>query len=188
MTRAVIRNPGAGRCVAVFGDVYRFLATGKETDGKYSHSTLKEQTMDIIEIPFNHFLGIRRADGYPGHLLRLDDSPTYQNHLGTVHASVQLALAEASSGECLLQQFPDLAAGVLSVVRKLEAKFKNPLKGMILSRATIRPQDADKLADDLLTKGRGFIVVAVEVVGADGVVGLTSTIEWFVQRQSPQLS
>ena len=135
--------------------------------------------MDIIEVPFNHFLGIKRADGSPGHLLQLDDSPTYQNHLGMVHASVQLALAEASSGECLLQQFPHLAAGVLSVVRRVEAKFKHPLKGKILSRATVLPQDADKLAENLLTKGRGFIAVAVEVVGADGVVGLTSTIEWF---------
>jgi acyl-coenzyme A thioesterase PaaI-like protein len=144
--------------------------------------------MDITEVPFNKFLGIRRADGDPGHLLQLDDSPTYQNHLGTVHASVQLALAEASSGECLLQQFPDLAAGVLSVVRRMEAKFKNPLQGKIVSRATIRQQDAEKLAENLFTKGRGLIAVAVEVVDADGVIGLTSTIEWFVQRQSPQPS
>ena len=40
-------------------------------------------------------------------------------------------------------------AGVLSVVRRMEVKFRNPLKGMILSRATIRPQDADKLAKQL---------------------------------------
>ena len=57
-----------------------------------------------------------------------------------------------------------------------------------MSRATIRQQDAETLAENLLTKGRGFITVTVEVVGADGVVGLTSTIEWFVQRQSPQPS
>src|SRR5436853_4009782 len=36
MTRAVIRNAGAGRTVAVVGDVYRFLATGDDTDGKYA--------------------------------------------------------------------------------------------------------------------------------------------------------
>ncbi len=31
-----IRKPGEGRTVAVVGDVYRFLATGDDTDGKYA--------------------------------------------------------------------------------------------------------------------------------------------------------
>jgi quercetin dioxygenase-like cupin family protein len=33
---ATIRQPGEGRRVGVVGDVYRFLATGEETDGKYA--------------------------------------------------------------------------------------------------------------------------------------------------------
>jgi quercetin dioxygenase-like cupin family protein len=32
----VIRKPAEGRTVAVVGDVYRFLATGEDTDGKYA--------------------------------------------------------------------------------------------------------------------------------------------------------
>lgn len=36
MKQAVIRKPGEGRTVAVVGDVYRFLATGEETNGKYA--------------------------------------------------------------------------------------------------------------------------------------------------------
>src|SRR3954471_6155991 len=39
MTRAyqpTLRQPGEGRTIAVVGDVYRFLATGEETDGKYA--------------------------------------------------------------------------------------------------------------------------------------------------------
>src|SRR5437660_11002064 len=31
-----IRRPGEGRTIAVVGDVYRFLATGAETNGKYA--------------------------------------------------------------------------------------------------------------------------------------------------------
>lgn len=31
-----LRTPSQGRTVAVVGDVYRFLATGRETDGKYA--------------------------------------------------------------------------------------------------------------------------------------------------------
>jgi len=32
----VLRQPGEGQTVAVVGDVYRFLATGDETDGRYA--------------------------------------------------------------------------------------------------------------------------------------------------------
>jgi quercetin dioxygenase-like cupin family protein len=34
--RPVLRKPGEGRTVAVVGDVYRFLAVGEETGGKYA--------------------------------------------------------------------------------------------------------------------------------------------------------
>jgi quercetin dioxygenase-like cupin family protein len=34
--RPTLRKPGEGRTVAVVGDVYRFLATGEDTDGKYA--------------------------------------------------------------------------------------------------------------------------------------------------------
>ena len=36
MTQAVVKRPGEGRTVAVVGDVYRFLATGDDTNGKYA--------------------------------------------------------------------------------------------------------------------------------------------------------
>ena len=36
MTRTVIRTPTEGRTIAVVGDVYRFLATGEDTNGKYA--------------------------------------------------------------------------------------------------------------------------------------------------------
>ena len=36
MTRAVLRDAGAGRTVAVVGDVYRFLVTGEDTNGNYA--------------------------------------------------------------------------------------------------------------------------------------------------------
>ena len=35
-TQPTIRTPGEGRTIAVVGDVYRFLVTGEETNGKYA--------------------------------------------------------------------------------------------------------------------------------------------------------
>lgn len=36
MREAVLRKPTEGRTIAVVGDVYRFLATGEDTNGKYA--------------------------------------------------------------------------------------------------------------------------------------------------------
>jgi quercetin dioxygenase-like cupin family protein len=36
VTPATIRKPAEGRTVAVVGDVYRFLVTGEDTNGKYA--------------------------------------------------------------------------------------------------------------------------------------------------------
>src|SRR5580700_5284755 len=36
MTRTLLKRPGEGRTVAVFGDVYRFLAVADDTNGKYA--------------------------------------------------------------------------------------------------------------------------------------------------------
>ena len=36
MTPATIRKPAEGRTIAMVGDLYRFLATGEDTNGKYA--------------------------------------------------------------------------------------------------------------------------------------------------------
>src|SRR5947199_1973 len=36
LSTPVVRKPAQGRTVAVVGDVYRFLATGEDTNGKYA--------------------------------------------------------------------------------------------------------------------------------------------------------
>src|SRR5215203_7332660 len=36
MSSAIIRKTGEGRTIAVVGDVYRFLAVGEDTNGKYA--------------------------------------------------------------------------------------------------------------------------------------------------------
>lgn len=141
--------------------------------------------MDITAIPFNRLIKIARSDE-PNYLLQLADSADYENHLGTVHASAQLALAEATSGELLMQTFPELGQNVLAVVRRMEAKFRKPLKGKILSKAAIPPHETEKLIEQLQTKGRGSISVEVEIVDTHGATGLICVVEWFVQKQKQE--
>ncbi len=141
--------------------------------------------MDIVEVPFNQKLGVRRSrEGEPG-LLALDGSTDNLNHLGTLHAGAQLALAEAASGESLLCQAGLNPETVVAVVRRVEAKFRNPLKGAIFAGPARNQLGLAEALAGLDAQGRAVLPVAVEVTDERHFVGLTATFEWFVQRKAP---
>ena len=134
----------------------------------------------VTELPFNSFLGIRTAAD-PSHVLELLCAERYLNHLGTVHASAQLALAEASSGEFLLRHFGS-AEGIIPVVRRLDAKFRKPANGAVTSTASATPESVAELDAELSSKGRSVISVTVELHDESGAHTLSATFEWFIQR------
>ena len=134
----------------------------------------------VIELPFNSLVGIEIASE-PSQLLRLPSGERYLNHLGSVHASAQLALAEASSGEFLLRHFAS-ADGLVPVVRRVEAKFRKPANGSITSSASATPEALAQLDAELSSKGRSLIAIAVELHDASGTHTLSARFEWFIQR------
>jgi hypothetical protein len=138
--------------------------------------------MDITEVPFNHFLGIRKSQGDGRQLLELDNLPVYRNHLGTVHAGAQLALAEAASAEFLLRTFDGAPAGALAVVRRVQAKFRNLVNGKVFARVDCPPAELARFSKALDARGKALVSVNVDILDGEGVVGMTSVIEWFVQR------
>lgn len=137
--------------------------------------------MDILKLPFNALIRIECAQG-DGALLRLPSDPRYLNHLGNVHASALLALAEASSGEFLLRHFGS-SEGIVPVVRRLEAKFRRPANGSVTSTASATPEALARLTTELASKGRAIILVAVELHDESGTHALSATAEWFIQRR-----
>lgn len=141
--------------------------------------------MDILDIPFNRFIGLKRAEEGSPYILRLDDQPEYRNHLGTVHASVQLALAEATSGEYLQSRLSEVAGEAFAVVRRAEAKFRNPITAPAYSAATIQESALDVFLYTYQARGRGLLSVEVEVVDGSGAVGLAVSFEWFLRKTKP---
>jgi hypothetical protein len=139
--------------------------------------------VNVTDIPFNAFLGIERLPADSSFLLKLRESPSYLNHIGTVHAGAQLALAEASSGEWLMRARPDLADKTVAIVRRVEAKFRSPMSGDIFSRSTADLDEVRRSTEPLANKGRALIPVTIEVVDGHGNVGLIATFEWFAQNR-----
>jgi acyl-coenzyme A thioesterase PaaI-like protein len=136
----------------------------------------------VTELPFNQLISIQPASD-SAQLLRLPPGGKYLNHLGTVHASALLALAEASSGEFLLRHFGS-TAGIVPVVRRIEAKFRKPASGAVTSTASAAPDALALLDANLAAKGRALILIAVELHDESGTHALSASVEWFIQRHA----
>ncbi len=134
----------------------------------------------VTELPFNRLLGIEIASD-PAQLLRLPAGAQYLNHLGTVHAGAQLALAEASSGEFLLRAL-GADAGVVPVVRRLESKFRKPAHGAIMSTTSTPLAAMEQLRADLAARGRAIVSIAIELYDEFEAHTLSATVEWFITR------
>lgn len=137
--------------------------------------------MDVIRLPFNEFVGLKYSDN-PLYLLMLDDKPAYRNHLDTVHASAQFALAEATSGYYLLGEFKGLS-DIVPVVRKVEAKYRKPAAGVLYSAAKFLDATKEGVLEALDSKGRVLLNVEVSLYDTAGVIVMQAVFEWFVAKR-----
>jgi acyl-coenzyme A thioesterase PaaI-like protein len=140
--------------------------------------------MDVTQLPFNRLVGLEpAADG--GFLVSLPAGTQYGNHVGTVHASALVAVAEAGSGAFLVRRLGDVA-GFLPVVRRLDAKFRKPATGRVSARAVVADEEVARWVVELASRGRVSAAVPIEVVDMAGVVVLSATVEWFIARASAE--
>jgi acyl-CoA thioesterase FadM len=138
-------------------------------------------TLLVTQLPFNQLIGLGDANKESGFEVRLDDLPQYTNHLGTVHASAMLALAEAGSGAFLQHSFSHLT-GFIPVVRRVDAKFRKPALGALAARCIATQTDVNHWSLALTNRGRLSLTLPVEVVDASTQVVMTAQIEWFITR------
>lgn len=135
--------------------------------------------MDILEIPFHKFLNLKKHNG-DDFIFEAEERPEYLNHLQTIHACMQLALAEASSGEFLLQEFGEHKADVIPVIRKTEAKYHRPANGTLYSRASFQSATKAEVLDELIHKKRTITQIKVEILDHSKKKVLTAIFDWFL--------
>jgi len=139
--------------------------------------------MDVIALPFNLLIGMEPGAARGGFLVSLPAGTQYTNHIGTVHASALLALAEAASGVFLSERLETHSAEFIPLVRRVEAKFRRPATGRVSARATVAAGEVQRWASEMATRGRVLAGVTVEVVDESGSIILNARIEWFIARK-----
>ena len=134
----------------------------ESSDKDIKKKSMKSATeIDVTKLPFNHFIGLKISNKN-SYLLMLDNRTEYRNHLDTVHASALFALAEATSGDFLLNEFSKLT-DIVPVVRKVEIKYKKPAIGGVYSKAKFLETEKDKILDALAQRGRAILKVEVSL-------------------------
>ncbi len=134
--------------------------------------------MDVTKIPFVEKVGIIRSTN---DVLELPFNEAVHNHLQTIHASAQFALAETASGEILQSIFPELVGKVVPVLRESQIKFKKPAIKTISAHPTVSNEAISKFKEQFKKKGRSSISVNVEIKDCENVATCVSVFKWFVQ-------
>jgi acyl-coenzyme A thioesterase PaaI-like protein len=134
----------------------------------------------VTALPFNRHVGIQKSSTSDG-LLELPSGDQFLNHVGTVHAAAQLALAEACSGEFLINALAN-REGIVPVVRRVAAKFRKPAHGRLTAKVNPSLTVIAQSLDELASKGRCLLTVHVDVYDEAGSHSLSSEIEWFIAK------
>jgi acyl-coenzyme A thioesterase PaaI-like protein len=137
------------------------------------------------DLAFNRALGICLAPDEAEYLLELPFGPIVQNHLGTVHAAAQFALAEAASAECLQRAFGPAVGAVFAVVRATEVKYRHAGTGDLLAYAVPDEATKENLIRELESRGRSTATVLVDLKDRSGGVTFHARFEWYMAKSAP---
>ena len=135
--------------------------------------------MDVTQIPFAKHIGIEYKDEGT---LKLEPTSIVQNHIQSIHASAQFALAETQSGLYLQEVFPEYVGKVVGLLRGSTVKYKAPAMTSIIAKATLGDEAQEKFVLQLERKGRATIAIDVSVLDEEGVVTMQGVFTWFVQK------
>jgi len=133
--------------------------------------------MNTLEIPFVKLVGVDTTNDE----LFLDFKDDVKNHIQTIHAGAQFTLAETKSGMHLQKLFPQLESKVIPLLRESHIKYKQPAKEKIFAFAKCSEESVKKFSEQFEKKGRGSILVEVEIKDINEVVTAVATFNWFVQ-------
>ena len=138
--------------------------------------------MKVTDLAFNQRLGLVAAPAGAAHLLELPLTPALHNHLGSMHAAAQFALAEAASAECLRRHFGAALGEVFAVVRSVEVKYRKPATGDLRAFGEPDENTRDHLVAEFAARGRFSAVIRVDLKDHTGTLTFHGKFDWFISR------
>ena len=138
--------------------------------------------MNAIDIPFHKMLNIK--DAAKPFIFSMDEAAFMLNHVGSIHACIQLTLAEASAGEFLKQELPAYQDTLIPLVRKTEATYAKPANGKLFTQATFFDCTKTETIYLIESKSRFMVKTKVIVTNEKKEITLKAIFEWFVIKKN----
>jgi acyl-coenzyme A thioesterase PaaI-like protein len=132
-----------------------------------------------MNIPFVNNLGIEKKDEKS---LKLAFHKDVSNHIGSIHAAAQFALAETQSGLYLESVFPEYKGTFIPLLRSSSVKYKTPATTEVYAIANASKESLKKFETQFLKKGRAGITVFVELRDTNNVTTMLGEFGWFIQK------
>lgn len=139
----------------------------------------------VQHIPFNQLLGMRleavRADSVE---MILPESSHLLNHVGTVHATAQFGLAEATSGAIIVSAFADLLqVDFVPLPVKATATYRRPAQGILKGTVSLSQEQQQEIRVRLAQSGRARIPLSVRVLADQNRAVMELAITWMILKQ-----
>ena len=135
-------------------------------------------------IPFNNHIGLEIVEVGDGTaVVRLPQSDSLLNHVGSQHAGGLFSAGEAASGGAFVGAFAEHMAGLTPLARSASISYLKIAKGPITATASLGADKAELLAT-LDADGRIEFPVAVSLADESGVEVAQMTVDWHVRRQT----
>jgi len=139
--------------------------------------------MDITKLPFNAHVGVSRSSRNEC-LLMLTLEESLKNHLGTIHASALFSLAEASSGEFLIQS-RDERTEIGGVVRRGTCKYSSPAKGSVFSQIKTPVSEIEKAIETIDARGKAMVDIDVDLIDESSKLIAKFQFTWLMSIEKP---
>ena len=131
--------------------------------------------MNITDLPFNKYLGIKKD----GDNITLENREHLLNHVGSLHATVIYGLAEAASGdyiiENLMEQFPD----ALALARQGSIKYKRPATDDCTAVVEVDDAALQACIQSLNNRARATLTVPVQILSEEKPIAAAEFTWWF---------
>jgi len=133
--------------------------------------------MRVSDLPFNKHIGIQAHNG----VVTIPVKDLHMNHLGTVHATAIYGVAEAGSGQFIVESFGGEFPGALAVAHTGTVKYKSAAKADVWAEVTNSKPDPQQALDRLRRKGAAKITVEVNVHSNNAIVAM-AIFDWFIKN------
>lgn len=138
--------------------------------------------MKIGDVPFNQFLGITESV-HSSYMLQLEPAPHHLNHIGSIHAAVLFALAEATSGAYLLERRGD-RSDINGLLRRSTTKYTKPVTGKVSSNAKVSDTVFEQVVSTIDAKGKALLDISVKLEDAAGESVASFVFSWLLAKDS----